>query len=141
MRLRDLAGSRGLLFLVAGDVELALAVEADGCHLPERQLADLARCRETFAFNTVAAHSGPALALAAHRGASAALLSPVFPTKSHPEAEALGVAGASALVSAAALPVYALGGINLQSAPALAGSAFAGLAAIEGLTPAESLRA
>ena len=86
-------------------------------------------------------NSGPALAAAAHGGANAALLSPVFATKSHPGAESLGVAGANALATAAALPVYALGGINLQSAPGLSGTAFAGLAAIEGLAAAENLRA
>lgn len=121
--------------MVAGDIELAEALEADGCHLPERQLADLARCREAFAFNTAAAHSAPALASAARHGASAALLSPVFPTRSHPGANNLGVANASALALSSTLPVYALGGVNLETAPALSGSGFAGLAAIEGLAP------
>lgn len=139
MRLRDLAGSRGLFFLVAGDVELAVALEADGCHMPERLIADLARCRGTFAFNTAAAHSAAALAAAAQHGASAALLSPIFPTKSHPGAPGLGAASADTLAVAAALPVYALGGVNLRTAPALSGGAFAGLAGIEGLAPPDNL--
>lgn len=138
--LRDLAGSRNILFLVAGDVELAVALEADGCHMPEHRLADLARCADTFAFNTAAAHSGAALAAAACHGATAALLSPVFPTKSHPGAPSLGVKGADALAAAAALPVYALGGVNSRTAPALSGSTFAGFAGIEGLAAPDSLR-
>lgn len=133
--LLDIARARGIFFLVASDPDLAVALGADGCHMPEHRLEDLALCTGHFSFNTVAAHSGPALAAAARRGASAALLSPIFTTQSHPGARPLGAHKAADLAAGAPLPVYALGGLNSRTAPELAGSAFAGLAAIEGLVP------
>lgn len=133
-RLRDLARSRGVVFLVAGDIDLAIALEADGCHLPEHRMQDLGLCHNTFSFNTVAAHSSVALEAACAGGASAALLSPVFATKSHAGASGLGVKAATALARDISLPVYALGGVNARTAASLANSAFAGFAAIEGLS-------
>jgi thiamine monophosphate synthase len=47
----------------------------------------------------------------------------------------MGVRAFSALIRAAGLPAYALGGVNAGAARRLAGSGAVGLAAIEGLTP------
>ncbi len=129
------AQERSILFLVAGDIELARALGADGCHMPEYRLADLEACRSAadFRFNTAAVHSQGALEGAARYGAHAALLSPVFATRSHPGGAALGAAVASRLARDALLPVYALGGIGPKTALSLADSPFAGLAAIDGL--------
>lgn len=134
-----LAQARGILFLVAGDIDLARAVGADGCHMPEYRAADLEACRGDphLRFNTGAAHSKVALETAAKYGAHAALLSPVFTTRSHPDGTALGGSSAAKLAGSAPLPTYALGGINCETALSLAGSAFAGLAAIDGLGVAE----
>jgi thiamine-phosphate pyrophosphorylase len=43
------------------------------------------------------------------------------------------VAGFAALVAGAALPVYALGGVTAETAPALLGAGAAGLAAVDGI--------
>lgn len=135
-----LARTRGILFLVAGDIGLARTIGADGCHMPEYRVADLEACRGDphLRFNTSAAHSKVALERAAQYGAHAALLSPVFTTKSHPGGKTLGRAAAAKLARSAPLPTYALGGINRETALNLAGSAFAGLAAIDGLGVAEN---
>lgn len=134
-KLCAVARERGILFLVAGDIELACRLGADGCHMPEYRLADLEACRSVagLRFNTAAVHSQSALEEAARYGAHAALLSPVFATRSHPDGKTLGAATATKLAQEAALPVYALGGISPETALSLADSTFAGFAAIDGL--------
>lgn len=111
---------RGLVLLVAGDHRLAAALGADGLHLPE----GLARhgvlspallwLRKRNGLLTAAAHGPAALARAARLGADAALLSPVFPTASHPGAATLGPWRFSLTARRARLPVIALGGMSAR---------------------------
>jgi thiamine-phosphate pyrophosphorylase len=132
-QLISLARQRGLIVLVAEDPLLARRCGADGLHLPE------ARAREAFHWRaqcprwliTVAAHSLCAAMQA--RGADAVLLSPIFPTESHPDRAALAPARANAIARHSRLPVYALGGIDLRNAGLIAGANYAGIAAISGL--------
>ena len=126
----------GLLLLIAGDGALAKAVRADGVHLPEKALTgNLAgKLAGHFRLLTAAAHSPAAMERAARAGANAALLSPVFPTASHPGAPALGVVRAALWLAQAPLPVYALGGVSRETAPRLLPFPFAGLAAVGALS-------
>lgn len=129
---------RGVVLLVAGDPGLARRCGADGLHLAEHQARRIAGCgrlrrpRPGFLV-TAAAHSPAALARAARLGADAALLSPVFPTASHPGSATLGAGGLARLVAGACLPVYALGGISAANAGRLLGLPLAGFAGIGGL--------
>ena len=79
---------------------------------------------------TAAAHGRAGLVRAARAGARAALLSPVFPTASHPGAPTLGPVRFAGLVRASPLPVYALGGIDARRARRLAGTGACGLAGV-----------
>ncbi len=133
--LAEICRARGLAFLVAGDGGLAAQVGADGLHLPEAALAEARAWRQKRPgwLMTMSAHSGPALARAAAAGADAALLGPVFATKSHPGSPTLGPLRFARLVRRAGLPVYALGGINDGNGRQLAHSGAVGIAGIEGL--------
>jgi thiamine-phosphate pyrophosphorylase len=135
-RLAALCRRRGLILLVAGDARLAFAVGAAGVHLPEG-LARFPRAWRAFArpgwLVTAAAHGPAALARAARAGADAALLAPVFPTASHPGAPAIGPLRFALWCRAAALPVYALGGIDAARARRLAAGGAAGIAGIGGV--------
>lgn len=126
---------QGRVFLVAGDVELARAVKADGLHLPEAMLNERNDWRAIWPSGllTAAAHSSLTLHEACVAGCDAALLSPVFATVSHPDKGALGEDMFRLLTKNAALPVYALGGITNETAPRLIASGAVGLAAIGGL--------
>lgn len=125
---------RGLLLLVAGDIGLALRLGADGVHLPEHRLgACPAARRHGLPIVTVAAHGEAAIRRAARLGADAVLLSPVFPTASHPGASVLGPWRFARLARRAAIAVYALGGITAVTAHRLKGSGAAGVAAIGAL--------
>lgn len=132
-RLARVCRRRRLYLLVAGDARLAAALGADGLHLPEylarRGPPPVARLwlRRRGAVLTAACHSPAALARAAALGADLALLSPVFPTRSHPGAATLGPVRFALWAGRAGLPVAALGGVTaatarrLPQAAALAG--------------------
>ncbi len=128
--------ARGLVFVVADDWRLAAAVGADGLHLPEyaaaRGPSAGARLwrKNRGALLTAAAHGSRALARACALAADAVLLSPVFPTRSHPDRATLGIARARILARAASLPVLALGGVTPKMLPALIAAGFAGIAGV-----------
>lgn len=138
-RLAAVCRRRGLLLLVAGDWRLAAALGADGLHLPEGLLRGGAMApalgwrRRRGALLSVAAHGAAALVRAERAGADLALLSPVFPTRSHPGARTLGPVRFAGLARNSMVPVIALGGVTAATAPALAGSGAWGVAAIDGL--------
>jgi thiamine-phosphate pyrophosphorylase len=125
-----LCRSRRLRLLVARDAALALALGA-GLHLAEGMRPAvafrLARRRPRRPLLTIAAHGARALAAARRAGADLALLSPLFPTASHPGAAALGVCRFARLARAAPLPVAALGGIT---APRVGAARRAGAVAV-----------
>lgn len=127
-RYREICRARGLVFLVAGDVALARAVGADGVHFPARLLPKDLPGHGLLA--TAACHDADELARAAALGADCAFLSPVFATKSHSDARALGARRFRALAAAARLPVLALGGVDAGNAARLAGRNVAGFGAI-----------
>ncbi len=136
-RLARLCRARRLRLLVAGDLDLAVAVGA-GVHLPE-WLARLPQPRLRLwhrrrnGLLSVAAHGRMALVRAARLKADLALLSPVFPTASHPHSRGLGVLAFRRLVGRAETPVYALGGVNAATIRQLRDSGAAGVAAVSGL--------
>lgn len=133
--LRAIAASRGLVFLVAGDVKLAAALKADGFHAPEALIhrAGAARRMMPHGLVTAAAHGIPGLVAAEKAGVDAVLVSPVFATASHPGSRPLGVIRFAALARQAAMPVIALGGMSADNFTRLTGIAVSGYAAISAL--------
>lgn len=134
-RLAGIAREKRLVLLIAADPDLADACDADGVHWPARLAGPARKWRRgrTGQIMTMSAHNRRELTLAAKAGADAAVLSPVFATRSHAGDTALGVQRARGLARACAIPVYALGGITADTAKNLSGSGFAGVAAIGGL--------
>ena len=65
------------------------------------------------------AHNGEELTRAGEAGANAVFLSPVFPTRSHPQAATLGVHGFHVLAQKSSVPVIALGGMTKERAAEL----------------------
>lgn len=152
-RYAAICNSRGVFFIVGGDLALARAVGADGVHFPARMLASLCSGvmrdlkspplkeggeeREVFAraldfIVTAACHSQQDLRRARAAGAGLAFLSPAFATASHPGAEHLGAARFKALAASSPIPVLALGGVDERTAPRLAGENVCGFGAILG---------
>lgn len=137
-RLAKVCRARGLMLLVAGDWRLAARLGADGVHLPEGVVRDgrlaplLGWRRRGGKLLSVAAHGRTAMRRAEAVGADVVLLSPVFPTRSHPGAAVLGATRFAALARCSAVSVVALGGIAAVTIKALAGTGAWGVAAIDG---------
>ena len=133
-RMARLCRKQGVLFLVAGDLRLAWTVGADGVHFPEyliRRAPHACKAwQATGRLITAAAHSEAAVLQAARFGVDAVLLSPVFPTASHPEAAPLGLLRLAAVCRTSPVPVYALGGVRWSSLRRLENTGAAGVAGI-----------
>jgi len=126
-RLQRLCRRAGHCAVLAGTEQAARRLGADGCYgAPER----LARGPRTL--RLVTAHSLRELGAARRARADAVLLSPAFPTRSHPGGRALGPLRFLLLACRAPAPVIALGGMNAASARRLPGLAWA---AIDGRAP------
>jgi len=133
-----LCRAKRLSLLVAGDFALALRLKAQGVHLPEYGLRHPAPALRLWARHkgqlTAACHSRQALRQAKDWGVSAAFLSPVFPTQSHPGQGCLGPMRFRQLTRQSAVPVIALGGVNRQTIALLRHSGATGIAAIAGFS-------
>ena len=99
------------------DLDAAIAVGADGVHLPAGGDPDAARARLPGGLVGVSAHSPAEAAALLCAGADYVTISPVFLTLSKPGyGPAIGLDGLARTVVAAPGPVIALGGINPQNA-------------------------
>lgn len=114
--LARIARGRGMAVVLAGDAAMARHWGADGAYGAGQTLATAHNLRE----------------LRQARGAAGVLLSPVFPTRSHPGAPVLGAVRFRLLAARSLVPVIALGGMNRARAGALKWPRWA---AIDGLSP------
>lgn len=125
--LRRIAKARGHITILADSALTAREWGADGIYGAPRSLWP----RRAGLIHLATAHSMAELGLAARLGADAALLSPVFPTASHPGGGTLGAVRFRLLARQSALPVIALGGMTPHRARALQWRCWA---AIDGLS-------
>ncbi len=147
---RELAAicrAHGQLLMVNDRLDVALAVEADGVHLPSAGIppADARRLLGPDALVGVSCHSAADVARAREGGASYATFGPVYDT---PSKRPFGApVGLTALRDAARLgmPLVALGGISPETAPGAFAAGASGVAVIrawlEGADPAAAVRA
>ncbi len=125
------AGARLLLNPApAQGVELARRIGADGLHLRAEALRRYASRPPVGGLVGASCHDGASLQRAAELGLDYALLGPVLPTATHPDAVPLGWAGFAALADTAVLPVYALGGMRPEHLAASFAHGAQGIAAI-----------
>jgi thiamine-phosphate pyrophosphorylase len=136
LRLREITRRRGLLLLIGADDGLAVEVQADGLHLPERLAATLPDLRAAHPswLITVAAHDLTAAKVGEEAGADALVVSPVFASRSPSAGAPLGVERLMKIVGAVETPVYALGGIRADTVSRLTDSGIVGIAAVEALS-------
>ncbi len=143
VRLKALCREHGALLMISTRVDLALAIDADGVHLPERGLA-VATVREAWPGLLVgrSCHDRAGLERAALEGADYALLSPVAaPTSKASTSQVLGIEGFSRRIEGLALPVLALGGVTPVLATALRRTHAAGIATLGDVLGAADPRA
>lgn len=112
-RVIGLAKPYGAKVMLNSDMSLARELGADGVHLSASQLMAL-QTRPNDMLCGASCHNKSELAQAEQLALDYALLSPVLPTRSHPDAQVLGWQGFAHLIQSYALPVYALGGLQQQ---------------------------
>lgn len=128
-------------FLVAGDILLAMKLKADGIHLPQFMISELPAIKKEYTdiIVSVSCHDIDAVSFAQQNGADLILVAPVFATKSHIDTFedtnlTLGVEALKRICDGCKTPVYALGGINTETAVNLKHTGIAGIAAIRGFS-------
>lgn len=127
-RVRRLARRRGLRLFLAGSAEQALGWRADGVHGRGRNGAGPRLPR------TAPVHDMREIARARRIRADLMMLSPVFPTRSHPGGQGLGRWHFAALAARTVQPVIALGGMTRSRAKRLERLGAHGWAAIDALS-------
>lgn len=128
--LSHIVRQRGLSLILSGSAATARQWGADGIYGSPAQLIRSPIGRSRGLIRLCTAHSLREIADAKRAGADAILLSPVFPTRSHPGARALGPTRFRLFARHTILPVIALGGMTLRNANRLNSPRWA---AIDGL--------
>jgi thiamine-phosphate pyrophosphorylase len=134
LRLREICTRAGAPLIVNDRVDVAIAANADGVHLPFDSIG-VSMARKLLGPDRligVSSHSPPDVAGATREGADFAVFGPVFDPISKPATgPAWGASGLEAACSAGAIPVFALGGVTPERARELFTSAGpAGVASI-----------
>lgn len=124
--LRVIARRRRLVLMLAGSARDAAAWRADGAHGRDRRVSVRPLLR------SCAVHDRREGLAARH--ADLCFLSPLFPTRSHPGAPALGRVLFALLAGGIDAPVMALGGVRRSHARMLRAIGADGWAAIDGLS-------
>jgi len=114
-KVRELTRKYGALLLINERFDIAMAVGADGVHLPERSFPPsvVKKIKPNFIVG-FSAHSLESAEYAEKEGADFITLSPIFKTSSHPEAEPIGLKTLKEVSEKVNIPVYALGGITWE---------------------------
>ena len=111
---RSMTRQRGAFFAVNHRVDLALASNADGVHLPESGLpASVVRAIAPNLWIGRSCHDAPGLQRAEDEKLDWAFLSPISaPISKPPSLPTIGIQGFADQTSACMIPIFALGGIT-----------------------------
>ena len=137
-RLREVTQGRALL-IVNGPLNVALAVGADGVHLPE-DAALVRRPRQGFLMGR-SVHSLEAARRAEAEGLDYLVAGPVYGTRSHPGAGPAGPGLIEEITWAVEVPVLAIGGVTAERVGEVLEAGAAGVAAISAVLGAPEPRA
>jgi thiamine-phosphate pyrophosphorylase len=132
-RVRELPNPRSTEFLVNTRVDIALATGADGVHLSGNSIApcELRRLVPAGFLIGVSTHTIDEIRSAESEGADFAVFSPIFtPISKSGYGPPVGLAKLREAANAVRMPVLALGGVTLETAPACLAAGAAGIAGV-----------
>ena len=134
---------RGRALLLVNDrLDVALAVGADGVHLPEHSLPG-SKIRDVAGEACVvgrAVHSVEAAVTAEDDGADYVQVGTIYETGSKPGVEPAGLGLVTAVRDAVGIPVVAVGGIDTTNAAAVIAAGADGIAVIGAIMDADDVR-
>lgn len=131
----------GIPFIIDDDIDLCMAVDADGVHIGQDDLpaAEARRRLGPGKILGLTAHNVAEAVAAEAAGADYLGCGAVFLTGSKAGTTRLSPAGLKAITDAVRIPAVAIGGITKENVSALAGTGIAGVATVSGVFGAEDI--
>ena len=141
--LQALCRSYHVPFIVNDNVDIALAMDADGVHVGQSDMEalDVRAKLGPDKIIGVSAQTVEQALLAEKHGADYLGVGAVFPTGSKADAEEVSFDTLKAICQAVSIPVVAIGGIRRGNVARLAGSGICGVAVISAIYGAADIRA
>lgn len=133
--LQALCREYGVPFVVNDNVDIAVAMDADGVHVGQSDM-EAGNVREKLGKDKiigVSAQTVEQAVLAEQRGADYLGVGAVFPTGSKDDADEVSFETLKAICEAVSIPVIAIGGITQQNVSQLSGSGICGIAVISAI--------
>lgn len=140
LKMRKITKKYKSMLFINDRVDVAIAVGADGVHLPQSGLPPK-KVRKIFnGFIAVSTHNLNESLNAKKNGADFLLLSPIFETISKPmdKRKAMGIEKLKEICKKVKIPVFPLGGINKENAHLLEGTKIGGVACIGSILKAKN---
>ena len=142
-QLKKLCNDRHVPFVINDNVDIALAVDADGVHVGQKDM-EAGMVREKLGPDKiigVSAQTVEQAILAEKHGADYLGVGAVFPTSSKDDVDVLPYETLKAICEAVSIPVVAIGGISQENVAKLAGSGICGVAVISAIYAAKNIQA
>ena len=141
--LQALCRSYRVPFIVNDNVDIALAVDADGVHVGQHDMAagDVRARLGRDKILGVSAQTVEQAKRAEAQGADYLGVGAVFPTGTKDDAAPLSHDTLRAICEAVSIPVVAIGGLTLENLPQLAGSGISGIAVVSAIYAAADIPA
>ncbi|MBR3473662.1 MAG: thiamine phosphate synthase [Oscillospiraceae bacterium] len=141
--LRALCAKYGVPFVVNDRVDIALAVDADGVHVGQEDMAVKEARRLLGPGKIVGAtcKSVEQALRAVEEGADYIGSGAMFPSTAKPEAQGISFDELRAICAASRIPVVAIGGITEANLPSLAGTGIAGAALVSAIFAQKDIEA
>lgn len=142
-KLKALAQTAGIPFVVNDDIDIALEVDADGVHIGQSD-GSVAQARRKIGADKILGVSAQTLeqALSAERdGADYLGVGAVFSTSTKTDAKEVSFETLRNICSSVKIPVVAIGGINEENLHELSGSKVDGVAVISAVFAQPDIRA
>ena len=140
--MKALAAAYHVPFVINDNVELALAIGADGVHVGQDDM-EAGKVREKLGPDKiigVSAHSVEEAVEAEKNGADYLGAGAVFSTSTKGDAGALSMETLKAICSSVSIPVVAIGGIKEENILSLKGTGVAGAAIVSGIFARKNIR-
>jgi thiamine-phosphate pyrophosphorylase len=135
VQIKELCKRYHVPFVINDNVEIALAMDADGVHVGQSDMeaGDVRARLGADKIIGVSAHNVEEALLAQQRGADYLGVGAVFPTGSKEDAAVMSHETLKAICKAVSIPVVAIGGIGAHNVMELSGSGVCGIAVISAI--------
>ncbi|KUO80355.1 MAG: thiamine-phosphate synthase [Vulcanisaeta sp. JCHS_4] len=136
--IRRLCNEYGAVFIVDDRVDIAILSDADGVHVGlDDAPVDVIRSRFGGLVIGASASTVEEAVQGKNAGANYIGAGSVFPSPTRPDYRVTGLDGLRRIVAAVDIPVYAIGGITLETLPAIKATGVWGAAVISGILAAK----